>query len=187
MSDPIEFYRLFQALLRERAIPGVLTSGMACVEYGLQQNTKDTGWIVDPAEIGDLVTLFGKLERGVSGGNWGVSYRGLFGAPFDAEYMSGGWTSHLAAFDAPESAERHLDFFGRPPRVGDARRNDAVAGIASRDIVARMNKDRPAEGLAAGQRAGDPGLLPRRPRGGAASARPRHPAGSLAAGCRCGS
>jgi len=146
MSDPIEFYRTFRTLLRERAIPGVLTSGMACVEYGLQQNTKDTDWIVDPADIGGLVKLFGELERGVSGGNWRVSYRGLFGAPLDAEYMSGGWTSHLAAFDAPESAERHLDFFGRPPRVGDAWRADAVAGIASRDIVARMKKtDRPKD------------------------------------------
>ena len=129
MSDPIEFYRSFRALLSARAIPGVLTSGMACVEYGLQQNTKDTDWIVDPTDSGALVALFGELERGVSGGNWRVSYRGLFGAPLDAEYMSGGWTSHLAAFDAPESAERHLDFFGRPPRVGDAWRTHAVAGI----------------------------------------------------------
>ena len=146
MSDPIDFYRSFQTLLRGRAITGVLTSGMACVEYGIQQNTKDTDWIISPGDIDRLVSLFGELERGVSGGNWRVSYRGLFGAPLDAEYLDGGWTSHLAAFDRPESAERHLDFFGRPPRVGEAWRADAVTGIASRDIVARMKKtDRPKD------------------------------------------
>ncbi len=115
MSGPIGFYRTFQSLLRGRAIEGVLTSGMACVEYGLQQNTKDTDWIVAPALIEKLVVLFGDLERGVSGGNWRISYRGLFGAPLDAEYLAGGWTSHVAAFDEPESAEWHLYFFGRPP------------------------------------------------------------------------
>jgi len=49
--------------------------------------------------------LFGELERGVSGGNWSVSYRGLFGAPLDAEYMSGGCTSHLAAALAAATPE----------------------------------------------------------------------------------
>jgi hypothetical protein len=146
MSSPIEFYRTFQAQLRGRSITGLLTSGMACVEYGLQQNTKDTDWIIAPADSEKLVELFGELERGVSGANWRISYRGLFGAPLDPEYLAGGWTSHLVAFDHPESAERHLDFFGRPPRVGDAWSAGAVAGIASRDVVARMKKtDRPKD------------------------------------------
>jgi len=47
MSDPIQFFRSFQSLLRERSLVGVLTSGMACVVYGLQQTAKDTDWIVD--------------------------------------------------------------------------------------------------------------------------------------------
>jgi len=146
MSSPVEFYRTFQARLRGRSITGLLTSGMACVEYGLQQTTKDTDWIIATADIENLVELFGELERGMSGANWRVSYRGLFGAPLDAEYLGGGWTSHLAAFDHPESPERHLDFFGRPPRVGDAWSAGSVAGIASRDVVARMKKtDRPKD------------------------------------------
>jgi hypothetical protein len=67
MHDPIGFYRSFQELLRTRSIRAVLTSGMACVEYGLQQNTKDTDWILDPGGIVGLVELLGDLERGVSG------------------------------------------------------------------------------------------------------------------------
>jgi hypothetical protein len=65
MSDPDEFYRTFQSLLRGRAIAGVLTSGMACVEYGIQQNTKDTDWIVAPADIAgrDVVARMKKTDR----------------------------------------------------------------------------------------------------------------------------
>jgi hypothetical protein len=42
MASPIQFYRNFQALMQRHGIRHVLTSGMACVEYGIQQNTKDT-------------------------------------------------------------------------------------------------------------------------------------------------
>lgn len=90
MSNPIDFYRAFQSLLRGRGIAGVLTSGMACVEYGLQQTTKDTDWIIAPDDIASLVALFGELERGITGGNWRITYRGLFGAPLDPEYLAGG-------------------------------------------------------------------------------------------------
>ena len=146
MSDPIEFYLTFRNLLREWGVEGVLTSGMACVEYGLQQNTKDTDWIVAPTDIHRLVIMFLELERGVSGANWRISYRGLFGAPLDQEYLAGGWTSHIVAFDRPESAERHLDFFGQPPRVDASWQTGSVAGIASRDVVVRMKKtDRPKD------------------------------------------
>jgi len=146
MSDAIGFYRSFQSMVRERSIKATLTSGMACVEYGLQQNTKDTDWILDPDGISRLVALFGELERGISGRNWRVTYRGLFGAPLDREYLAGGWTSHLAAFEGPDSAERHLDFFGRAPRLGPTWKSCVDGGIASRDVVARMKKtDRPKD------------------------------------------
>ena len=36
MSSPLLFCRTLQSLLRDRHIKYALTSGMACVEYGLQ-------------------------------------------------------------------------------------------------------------------------------------------------------
>ena len=50
MASPIQFYRNFQALMQQHDIRHVLTSGMACVEYGIQQNTKDTDWIIHPED-----------------------------------------------------------------------------------------------------------------------------------------
>ena len=141
MSSPLQFYRTFRSLLADNGIRAVLTSGMACVEYGLQQTTKDTDWIVDCADLGCLVDLFCRLEPGLSGKNWRVSYRPLFGAPLLAEYLAAGWTSHLAIHDEPGSPEHHLDFFGQPPRIpAEAAFQNARGGIADPMVVAQMKK-----------------------------------------------
>ncbi|MCX6868597.1 MAG: hypothetical protein NTV46_20800 [Verrucomicrobia bacterium] len=79
MATPIQFYRDFQAMMREHCIRHVLTSGMACVEYGIQHNTKDTDWIIHPDDLGQLVAMLCESERGLTGNNWRVSYRPLFG------------------------------------------------------------------------------------------------------------
>lgn len=75
MASPIQFYRNFQALMRQHGIRHVLTSGMACVEYGIQQNTKDTDWIVHPEDLPALVAMLAECERGLTGANWQVSYQ----------------------------------------------------------------------------------------------------------------
>ncbi len=95
----------------------MLTSGMACVEYGIQQNTKDTDWIIHPQDLESLILMLDNCEKGSEACPWVVSYRSLFGAPLLKEYHEGGWTSHLAVYDEPKSPEHHLDFFGHPPRV----------------------------------------------------------------------
>ena len=140
MSSALEFYYLFRDAMAGRGIRFVLTSGMACVEYGLQQNTKDTDWIVDPEDLDKLVAMLCEFERGLSGKNWRISYRNLFGAPLDAKFHLGGWTTHLAIWDGAESPEHHLDFFGRPPRIIPGTWQKSTGLLASRDIVARMKK-----------------------------------------------
>lgn len=141
MPSALEFYRTFQSLLTERGIRHALTSGMACVEYGIQQTTKDTDWIIDPAALVVLVALLQELEARRSSPPWQVSYRPLFGAPLTENYLSHGWTSHLAIHDAPESPEHHVDLFGKPPRVATSEALEhSINGIAPRLIVAQMKK-----------------------------------------------
>ncbi len=140
MSSALEFYHLFRDAMAGHGIRFALTSGMACVQYGLQQNTKDTDWIVAPDNLDELVAMLCKLERGLNGRNWRISYRNLFGAPLDAKFHLGGWTTHLAIWDGAESPEHHLDFFGRPPRVLPGTGLPSTGFLASRDIVARMKK-----------------------------------------------
>jgi hypothetical protein len=141
MASPIQFYRNFQALMQQHGIRHVLTSGMACVEYGIQQNTKDTDWIIHPDDLVMLVAMLCECERGLTGCNWVVSYRPLFGAPFLQDYHQGGWTSHLFIYDAPDSPEHHLDFFGHPPRVQLSEVfADSTMHLAKPLIVAQMKK-----------------------------------------------
>jgi len=141
MSSPIQFYRTFKSLLEDHGIRHVLTSGMACVEYGIQQTTKDTDWIVDPPCLSNLVRMLCDLEPGLSGRNWRISYRPLFGAPLSEEYLAAGWTSHLAIHDDPSSPEHHLDFFGQPPRLTvEAAFQKSASGIADPLVIAQMKK-----------------------------------------------
>jgi len=141
MASPIQFYRNFQALMQQHGIRHVLTSGMACVEYGIQQNTKDTDWIIHPEDLEKLIAMLCECERGLTGCNWLVSYRPLFGAPFLQEYHQGGWTSHLFIHDEPGSPEHHLDFFGHPPRVRLSEVfADSTRHLAKPLIVAQMKK-----------------------------------------------
>lgn len=90
MSSPLAFYRTFKALMTDHGIRHVLTSDMACVEYGIQQNTKETDWIIDPRDLPKLVRMLVDEEPGLTGKSWWVSYRPLFGAPLTIG-VSGGW------------------------------------------------------------------------------------------------
>lgn len=141
MSSPLQFYRTFKQLLIENGIRSILTSGMACVEYGIQETTKDTDWVIHPEDISKLVDALCHQEKGLSGSNWRISYRNLFGAPLMAEYHQGGWSTHLAVHDEPNSPEHHIDLFGAPPRLTvELALANACDGIADVLVVAQMKK-----------------------------------------------
>jgi len=97
MSAPLDFLKIFAGQLRGAGIPFAITSGMACVHYGLQQNTKDSDWIIPADALERLRGLLAKLEGELP--PWRVSYRQIFGAPLEAEFMRHGWTSHLSIWD----------------------------------------------------------------------------------------
>lgn len=136
MGVPLAFLYRFRDLLREAGIRSAITSGMACVYYGLQQTTKDSDWIVAPDDLDKLRALLQDRERSVP--PWRVQYRTIFGAPLDPQWLRNGWTSHLAIRDQALAAEHHLDFFAKPPRVRSWQPDPE--GFADRDVVAMMKR-----------------------------------------------
>lgn len=137
MSAPVDFVTIFAAQLRSEGISFAITSGMACVHYGLQQTTKDSDWIVPAEDLTRLRAMFTRLEGALP--PWRVSYRQICGAPLHADYMAHGWTSHFLLWDGAGSVEHRVDLFSKPPRVGSELEIDAE-GFASAHVVARMKK-----------------------------------------------
>jgi hypothetical protein len=138
MSAPLDFLRIFAAQLRQAGIRFAITSGMACVHYGLQQNTKDSDWIIPADDLAKLRELLAKLEGELP--PWRVSYRQIFGAPLDPEFMAHGWTSHLSIWDGAASVEHKVDIFSKPPRVKAEEMIADPDGWASQHVVAQMKK-----------------------------------------------
>ncbi len=136
MSSPLQFYRAFKGRMTDHGIRHVLTSGMACVEYGIQQNTKDTDWIVEIADYPALASMLAGLDES----GWKVRHRQLFGAPMLESYMSGGWTCHLGIHDAPDSPEHHVDLFGIPPRLAKEAWEGDYGHSLNRPALAQMKK-----------------------------------------------
>ena len=91
------------------SLRAVISSGQAAVLHRLAIASKDGDWILreDPAALDHVL---GVLAR------HGARYR--FGAPLDARWMSGGWSSHLEFREA--GLRVRTDFFTRPPRVSPA-------------------------------------------------------------------
>jgi hypothetical protein len=143
MSAPLDFLRLFAGQLRGAGIRFAITSGMACVHYGLQQTTKDSDWIIAPDDLGRFRELLSFLEQEQP--PWGISYRAIFGAPLEADYMAHGWTSHLLVTDA-DGVEHKVDLFGKAPRVRRVANDLENPDYATRDVVAQMKRtDRPKD------------------------------------------
>lgn len=88
-----------------------ITSGQACVHYGMQQTTKDVDYIVHPGDLDKLRTL---LSLPAIVDSYRAGYRAVCGAPLEAAFLEHGWTSHLV-LQSGSGNEQHLDFFGKPP------------------------------------------------------------------------
>lgn len=131
----LDFIDWFRCHLHAAQIEFALTSGQACVYYGIQQTTKDSDWIIRPADLSKLCELFRKLESE----NCRIEYRQFCGAPLVAEYLATGWTSHVSLYDIA-GQEHHLDFFGKPPRVLSLERDSENPDFANRVTVAQMKK-----------------------------------------------
>ncbi len=136
MGSAKKFMRQFQQELHAVGIRFAITSGQACVYFGIQQTTKDSDWIIVPE---DLFRLQAMLVDADTSKSVQVSYRAICGAPLDRAWMSNGWTSHIAVTDT-DSEEHHLDFFSKAPRVTELDRDANDPDYASRLVVAQMKK-----------------------------------------------
>lgn len=138
-----EMERFFEGLVASLQAKGVacaITSGMACVEFGVAPSTKDCD-VLCAIDAADEVrrTLDATSLRGARCG-----YRSHLSAPLDPRWLGGGWTSHFAWRVGDEEAV--LDVFGVAPR-GSVRWDLEHKGLyASPHTVAEMKRtDRPKD------------------------------------------
>jgi hypothetical protein len=85
----------------------LMSSGQACVLFGIAAFSKDGDWIVEETESSCQIVLE-VLERKKA------FYR--LGMPLDVRYLRGGWTSHFEYITSDEYRMR-VDFCSRPPRI----------------------------------------------------------------------
>lgn len=102
MNIYVELTRKFN----EGRLRAVLAGGQAVVLHRLAIMSKDGDWILreDGECLNHVLLVLGK---------YGAHYR--FGAPLDARWMSGGWSSHFEF--AHERLRVRADFVTRPPRL----------------------------------------------------------------------
>lgn len=105
-----EFYQGIVRTARGRGVTCAITSGMACVHYGVATSTKDCDVLCSPEKAEQFLDV---ITEATAAGTRPV-YRGHLTAPLDHRWLRGGWTSHFEWLTAPALA--HLDVFGVAPR-----------------------------------------------------------------------
>jgi hypothetical protein len=128
------FYEGLVARAQGRGIACAITSGMACVAYGVAQATQDCDLLCTPAAAGEFLDLLG--EESLHGQL--PSYRGHLTPPLDARWMRGGWTSHFVWKAA--GAEAYLDIFGVAPRGSSPWEAELQGFYAGPHTVAEMKR-----------------------------------------------
>ena len=134
-----QFYEGLVSRAHTRGITCAITSGMACVAFGVAQATKDCDLLCAPEAARDFFQILGDTRFGGSL----PSYRGHFTPPLDSRWLRGGWTSHFV-WDAP-GLEAYLDIFGVAPRgtsPWQAEFQGAYAGLHTVAEMKRTNRER---------------------------------------------
>jgi hypothetical protein len=129
-----QFYLNLVASFRSRGVLCGITSGLACVHFGIAETTKDCDLL---CHEGHFTTFLDELSQTAPGG-LPCSYRGTLSPPLDARWHRGGWTSHFTWDRGPNAVT--LDVFGRALR-GSTRWEEELDGLyISPHIVAEMKR-----------------------------------------------
>jgi hypothetical protein len=128
------FYQDLVTKARSQGITCAITSGMACVEFGVAETTKDCDLLCAPRTARELLDLLS--EAPLSGQL--PAYRGHLTAPLDERWLRGGWTSHFV-WNAV-GTEAYLDVFGVAPRGSVPWERELEGFCASRHTVAEMKR-----------------------------------------------
>ena len=133
-SELHSFFENFVRTLRSRGVVCAITSGMACVHYGVAETTKDCDLLCHPGSFDTLLNLL--AETKISGTT--CHYRGHISPPLDARWHRGGWTSHFQWGAMPEVTT--LDVFGHALRESSPWQDDIAGLYASENVVAEMKR-----------------------------------------------
>lgn len=132
-----ELHAFYERLVRELRSLGVLcgvTSGLACVHFGVAETTKDCDLLCHGGHFGLLLRVLS--ETMLDGQS--CRYRGHLSPPLDDKWHRGGWTSHFQWGEGPEAVT--LDVFGRALR-GSTRWEHELAGLyVSPHVVSEMKR-----------------------------------------------
>jgi hypothetical protein len=132
--EQLIFYEDLVVRLRSRNVVCGITSGMACVHFGIAESTRDCDVLCLPAGFGVLLQL---LEE-TSFEGMACHYRGNLSPPLDERWHRGGWTSHFTWGRGP--AEVTLDVFGLALRAVEAWEAELSGLYVSPHIVAQMKR-----------------------------------------------
>lgn len=133
-ADTERFYLTLVNTLRARGVTCAITSGMACVSYGIVPTTADCDVLCVPDGAAQVLQTLGEVALGEAR----AQYRGTVGAPMEPRWLSGGWTCHFYWNGPTEQA--YLDIFGIPPRGSTAWAEEIQGVYASPHTVAEMKR-----------------------------------------------
>ena len=143
MIPQAELDRFFERLVTTVQTQGgvcAITSGMACVQYGVASATKDCDLLCAVDSAGQLLNVL----RVTSLYGVGCAYRGHLTPPLDPRWLRGGWTSHFH-WDLGDAAA-YLDVFGVAPRASSFWITEAARTLTGMRIVAELKRtDRPKD------------------------------------------
>ena len=136
LTDPDDLHLFYEDLvrtLRDRGVVCGITSGLACVHYGVAETTKDCDLLCHPDFFDALLDLL----SGISIAGEACCYRGHISAPLSKPWHLGGWTSH---FEWNTSPRVTLDVFGRAVRQSSPWEHDLSGLYAGMNVVAEMKR-----------------------------------------------